>query len=54
MTVEIISQSISMKVWDGAGIKLANPGSAVRLATDSSTGPGPPKRYVLIRNHSSM
>ena len=33
MTVEIISQSISMKVWDQAGIKLSTPGSAVRLAS---------------------
>ena len=33
MTVEIISRSISMKVWDGARIKLATPGSAVRLAS---------------------
>ena len=31
MTVEIISWSTSMKVWDWAGIKLATPGSAVRL-----------------------
>ena len=31
MTVEIISWSISMKVWDRAGIKLATPESAVRL-----------------------
>ena len=30
MTVEIISGSISMKVWDGARIKLATPGYAVR------------------------
>ena len=30
MTVEIISWSISTKVWDRAGIKLATPGSAVR------------------------
>ena len=30
MTVEIISQSISTKVWDRAGIELATPGSAVR------------------------
>ena len=27
MTVEIISQSISMKVWDRAGIELMTPGS---------------------------
>ena len=30
MTVEIISLSISMKVWDRAGIELVTPGSAVR------------------------
>ena len=33
MTVEIISQSISTKVWDQAGIELATPGFAVRLAS---------------------
>ena len=33
MTVEIISQSISMKVWDWAWIKLATPGSAVGLVS---------------------
>ena len=44
MTVEIISWSISTKVWDRAGIELATPGSAVRLAsvarhvTDCETG----------------
>ena len=41
-----ISWSISTKVWDRAGIELANPGSAVRLAsgarhvTDCATRPG--------------
>ena len=46
MAVEIISLSISTKVWDRAGIKLATPGSAVRLAsvarhiTDCTTRPG--------------
>ena len=46
MTVEIISWSISTKVWDRAGIELATPGSAVRLAsvarhvTDCATRPG--------------
>ena len=46
MTVEIISWSISTKVWDWAGIELATPGSAVRLAsvarpvTDCATWPG--------------
>ena len=46
MTVEIISLSISTKVWDRAGIKPAIPGSAVRLAsvarhvTDCAMRPG--------------
>ena len=46
MTVEIISWSISTKVWDRTGIKLATPGSAVRNAsvarhvTDCATWPG--------------
>ena len=46
MTVEIISWSISTTVWDQAWIKLATPGSAVRLAsvarqvTDCATLPG--------------
>ena len=46
MTVEIISWSISTKVWDRAGIKLATPGSAVRLTsvakhvTDCAMQPG--------------
>ena len=35
MTVEIISWSISTKVWDRAGIELATPGSAVRHASKS-------------------
>ena len=45
MTVEIISRSISTKVWERAGIELANPESAVRLAsiarhvTDCATRP---------------
>ena len=45
MTVEIISQSISTKIWDRARIELATPGSAVRLAsvarhvTDSARRP---------------
>ena len=33
MTVEIISWSISTKVWDRAGIELATPGIAVRHAS---------------------
>ena len=45
MIVEIISRSISTKVWDRAGIELATPGSAVRFAsvarhiTDCATRP---------------
>ena len=33
MTIEIISSSISTKVWVRAGIKLATPESAARLAS---------------------
>ena len=33
MTVEIISWSISTKVWDRAGIELTTPGSAVSFAS---------------------
>ena len=46
MSVEIISWSISTKVWYRAGIELATPGSAVRHAsvarhvTDCATRPG--------------
>ena len=46
MTVEIISWSISTKVWNRAGIELATPGSAVSFAsvtkhvTDCATRPG--------------
>ena len=53
MTVEIISWSISTKVWDRAGIELATPGSAVSFAsvtrhvTDCATRPGP-TTYVLV------
>ena len=45
MTVEIISRSISTKVWDWAWIELATPGIAVRHAsvarhvTDCATRP---------------
>ena len=39
MTVEIISRSISVKVWDWAG-PFATPESAVRLPTDCATWPG--------------
>ena len=37
MTIEIISLSIYTKVWDRTGIKLATPGSAVRLAIDTKS-----------------
>ena len=46
MTLEIISLPISTKVWGRAGIELATPGSAARLAsvaryvTDCATRPG--------------
>ena len=33
MTLEIISRSIPMKVWDRAGIELETPGSAVKHAS---------------------
>ena len=33
MTVEIISQSISTKIWDRTLLELATPGSAVRHAS---------------------
>ena len=40
MAVEIISCSISMKIWDRAGMEHATPGSAVRQITDCATLPG--------------
>ena len=51
MTIEIISWSISTKVWDRAGIELGTPGSAVGLAsvarhiTDCATRRGIVKLY---------
>ena len=54
MTIEIISWSISTKVWDRAGINLATPVFAVRLAsvarliTDCVTWSGP-KAKILGR-----
>ena len=54
MTVEIISWIISTKVWDRAGIKLATPGSAVRLAsvarhvTDCATPRGGVMLYLEL------
>ena len=56
MTVEIILRSISTKVWDRAGIELATPGSAVRLAsvarhvTDFATWPGIEKLVCIQVN----
>ena len=39
MAVEIISRSISTKVWDRAGIQLETPGSSVRHVTNCATRP---------------
>ena len=56
MTVEIISWSISTKVWYRAGIKLATPGSAVRHAsvarhvTDCATRPGTLNMSLNVHN----
>ena len=53
MTVEIISRSISTKVWDRAGIELTTPESAVRHAsvarhvTDCATRPGADRKIHL-------
>ena len=70
MTVEIISWSISTKVWDRAGMELATPGSAVSFAsvtrhvTDCATRPGPfcwfcheaPQSYAWkeVKEHHSL
>ena len=54
MTAEIISRSISTKVWYRAGIELATPGSAVRHAsvarhvTDCATLPGLSDRVLEV------
>ena len=40
MTVDIISQSVSSKEWDRAGIEPTAPGFVVELATDCAMGPG--------------
>ena len=54
MTLEIISRSISTKVWDRAGIELATPGIAVRHAsvarhvTNCATRPGIYKLFFLL------
>ena len=37
MNVKIISRSISTKVWDRAGIKLATPGSTVKPAVAATS-----------------
>ena len=47
MTVEITPWSISMKVWDLAGIKLMTPGSAIRLTIHCSTWPGRGMKMIL-------
>ena len=58
MTVEIISWSISTKVWDRAGIELATPGIAVRHAsvarhvTDCATRTV--GEHTIIRKHGSI
>ena len=55
MTVEIILWSISTEVWDQARIKLATPGSAVRLVsvarhvTDCATPPA--LKLVILTNY---
>ena len=46
MTIEIISCSISTKVWDWAGIELTTPGSTVGLATDCADDPSKFTRNV--------
>ena len=54
MTLEIISWSISTKVWDRAGIKLAAPVSAVRLESvarhiiNCTTRPGKRSNQIWI------
>ena len=59
MTVEIISWSISTKVWYWAGIELATPGSAVRHAsvarhiTDCATRPGVSNNMICATSKAS-
>ena len=54
MTVEIISLSISTKVWDLVGIELATPGSAfsltsvARLVTDCANGHTESNQICLV------
>ena len=60
MTVEIISWSISTKVWYRAGIELTTPGSVVRHAsvarhvTDCATRPGTGHVAYQIKRESRM
>ena len=60
MTVEIISWSISTKVWDRAGIELATPWSAVSFAsvtrhvTDCATRPGTPLLSFQLKSVSKL
>ena len=55
MTVEIISRSVSTKVWDQAGIELTTPGSANRLAsgarqdTSCTMRPGDLQTTVILK-----
>ena len=53
MIVEIISRSISTKVWDLVRIKLMIPGSALGLATDCAMGPGPEIIKLFINLNSA-
>ena len=48
LTVEIISWSISTKVWNQAGIKLGAPESSVRHITDCATRPGMGKKLMTL------
>ena len=50
MTVEIISWSISAKVWGRAGIELSAPGPAVRLAYDARHVTDCATRHVQMFN----
>ena len=60
MAVEIISLSISKKVWDRAGTKFVIPGSAVRLAsvarhvTDCAMWPGKRDRWSVPTARSAF
>ena len=63
MTAEIISRSISIKAWDWTEIKLAIPGSAVRLTNDCAMETGRPRiviydlvtfAWVKVQNFQSL